>query len=416
LELGDGVFEVKATNGDTHLGGDDFDQRIIEWLASEFKRDTGIDLRSDRTALQRLKEAAEKAKMELSTVLQTEVNLPFITADSSGPRHLNITLSRAKIEQLTGDLIDRTIAPVKQALADAGLRPNDIDEVILVGGQTRMPAVQEAVRRYFNRDPHKGVNPDEVVGIGAAIQAGVLAGDVKDMLLLDVTPLTLGIETLGGVMTPLIDRNTTIPTRKSQVFSTASDGQNSVEVHVLQGERAEARLNKSLSKFVLDGIPPAPRGVPQVEVTFDIDANGILNVSAKDKMTGKEQHITITAASGLNDAEIERMVQDAEAHAEEDRRRRELIGARNSADSLIYTAERTLREAGDKVDGKLRTEVEDKIRALRNTLDSEDAAEIQNRSAELSVVLQQVGQAMYQDAGDGAAGGENVVEGEYKAD
>jgi len=416
LELGDGVFEVKATNGDTHLGGDDFDQRIIEWLASEFKRDTGIDLRSDRTALQRLKEAAEKAKMELSTVLQTEVNLPFITADSSGPRHLNITLSRAKIEQLTGDLIDRTIAPVKQALADAGLRPNDIDEVILVGGQTRMPAVQEAVRRYFNRDPHKGVNPDEVVGIGAAIQAGVLAGDVKDMLLLDVTPLTLGIETLGGVMTPLIDRNTTIPTRKSQVFSTASDGQNSVEVHVLQGERAEARLNKSLSKFVLDGIPPAPRGVPQVEVTFDIDANGILNVSAKDKMTGKEQHITITAASGLNDAEIERMVQDAEAHAEEDRRRRELIGARNSADSLIYTAERTLREAGDKVDGKLRTEVEDKIRALRNTLDSEDAAEIQNRSAELSVVLQQVGQAMYQDTGDGAAGGENVVEGEYKAD
>ena len=416
LELGDGVFEVKATNGDTHLGGDDFDQRIIDWLADEFRRETGIDLRGDRTALQRLKEAAEKAKMELSSVLQTEVNLPFITADSSGPRHLNINITRAKLEQLTGDLIDRTIAPVRQALADAGLRPNDIDEVILVGGQTRMPAVQEAVRKYFNRDPHKGVNPDEVVAIGAAIQAGVLAGDVKDVLLLDVTPLTLGIETLGGVMTPLIERNTTIPTRKSQVFSTASDSQASVEVHVLQGERAEARLNKSLSKFVLDGIPPAPRGVPQIEVTFDIDANGILNVHARDKATGKEQHITITASSGLSDDEISRMVQDAEAHAEEDKRRRDMIGARNSADSLCYTAEKTLRDAGEKVPAQLRTEVEDKIRALRNTLDSDDVTLIQNRSAELNVALQQVGQAMYQAGGDGGTSDEDVVEGEYRTE
>jgi molecular chaperone DnaK len=416
LELGDGVFEVKATNGDTHLGGDDFDQRIIEWLAAEFKREVGIDLRSDRTALQRLKEAAEKAKMELSTVLQTEVNLPFITADASGPRHLNINLSRAKLEQLTGDLIDRTITPVKQALADAGLRPNDIDEIILVGGQTRMPAVQEAVRRFFNRDLHKGVNPDEVVAIGAAIQAGVLAGEVKDVLLLDVTPLTLGIETLGGVMTPLIERNTTIPTRKSQVFSTASDGQASVEVHVLQGERAEARLNKSLSKFVLDGIPSAPRGVPQVEVTFDIDANGILNVSATDKATGKAQHITITASSGLSDEEIEQMVRDAEAHAEEDRRRRELIGARNQADTLIYTAEKTLRSAADKVDQQLWADVEAKIVEVRNTLESEDVSEIQNRTAELNVLVQQVGQKLYESGGDGASKDEDVVEGEYQTE
>ncbi|HWQ11499.1 MAG TPA: molecular chaperone DnaK [Roseiflexaceae bacterium] len=422
LELGDGVFEVKATNGDTHLGGDDFDQRVMDWLAAEFQKETGIDLRTDRTALQRLKEAAEKAKMELSTVLQTEINLPFITADASGPRHLNLTLSRAKLEQLTGDLIEKTIGPVRQALTDAGLRPNDIDEVVLVGGQTRMPAVQEAVRRFFNRDPHKGVNPDEVVAIGAAIQAGVLAGDVKDVLLLDVTPLTLGIETLGGVMTPLIDRNTTIPTRKSQVFSTAADGQSSVEVHVLQGERAEARLNKSLGKFVLDGIPPAPRGTPQIEVTFDIDANGILNVSAKDKATGKAQHITITASSGLSAEEIERMVQDAEAHAEEDRRRREAIAARNSADSLVYTAERTLREAGEKAPEQLRAEIEEKIRAVRTAMEGESLDELRNRSAELSVLIQQLGQIMYQ--GDGAQessaaprdDGEGVVEGEYKVD
>jgi molecular chaperone DnaK len=417
LELGDGVFEVKATNGDTHLGGDDFDQRIIEWLAAEFKREAGIDLRTDRTALQRLKEAGEKAKMELSTVLQTEVNLPFITADASGPRHLNINLSRAKLEQLTGDLIDRTIAPVKQALSDAGLRPNDIDEIIMVGGQTRMPAVQEAVRRFFNKELHKGVNPDEVVAIGAAVQAGVLAGDVKDVLLLDVTPLTLGIETLGGVMTPLIERNTTIPTRKSQVFSTASDGQASVEVHVLQGERAEARLNKSLNKFVLDGIPLAPRGAPQVEVTFDIDANGILNVSATDKATGKIQHITITASSGLSEDEIEQMVRDAEAHADEDRQRRELIGARNSADTLIYSAEKSLRGAADKIDQTLWADVEAKIIALRNTLESEDVYEIQNRAAELNVLVQQVDQKMYESSGgSGAAVGEDVVEGEYQTE
>ncbi len=414
LELGDGVFEVKATNGDTHLGGDDFDQRIIEWLAVEFKHQTSIDLRSDRTALQRLKEAGEKAKMELSTVIQTEVNLPFITADASGPRHLNINLSRARLEQLTGDLIDRTIGPVKQALSDAGLRPNDIDEIILVGGQTRMPAVQEAVRRFFNKDLHKGVNPDEVVAIGAAVQAGVLAGDVKDVLLLDVTPLTLGIETLGGVMTPLIERNTTIPTRKSQVFSTASDGQASVEVHVLQGERADARLNKSLSKFVLDGIPSAPRGVPQVEVTFDIDANGILNVSATNKATGKAQHITITASSGLSDDEIEKMVRDAEAHADEDRKRRELISVRNSADTLIYSAEKSLRGAADKIDQKLWADVEAKIIALRNTLESEDVSEIQNRAAELNILVQQVDQKLYENSG--VADGEDVVEGEYQTD
>src|SRR3954468_8686465 len=395
LELGDGVFEVKATNGDTHLGGDDFDQRIIEWLAAEFKRESGIDLRTDRTALQRLKEAGEKAKMELSTVLQTEVNLPFITADASGPRHLNINLSRAKLEQLTGDLIDRTITPVTQALSDAGLRPNDIDEIIMVGGQTRMPAVQEAVRRFFNKELHKGVNPDEVVAIGAAVQAGVLAGDVKDVLLLDVTPLTLGIETLGGVMTPLIERNTTIPTRKSQVFSTASDGQTSVEVHVLQGERPMAGENKSLARFILDGLLPAPRNMPQVEVTFDIDANGILNVQAKDKATGKEQRIVIQASSGLAKDEIDRMVHEAELNAEEDQKRREEIEERNRADSLAYQAEKIVRESGDKLPADLKTEVEEKTKVLQDALKANDMAAVREGQTALQDALNRAGQAVY---------------------
>jgi molecular chaperone DnaK len=432
LELGEGTFQVKSTNGDTHLGGDDFDQRIMDWLCDEFKKDQGIDLKQDKMALQRLKEAAEKAKCELSSVQQTDVNLPFVTADASGPKHLNITLTRAKLEQLVGELVDKSIEPCKQALTDAEKTAAQIDEVVMVGGQTRTPLVVEKVKQFFGKEPHKGVNPDEVVAVGAAIQAGVLKGDVKDVLLLDVTPLTLGIETLGRVATPLIPRNTTIPTSKSQIFSTAADNQPSVEIHVLQGERPMAADNRTLGRFMLDGILPAPRGLPQIEVSFDIDANGILNVKATDKGTGKEQKITITASSGLSKEEVGKMQKDAEAHAAEDTKRRQEIEARNMADNLAYTAEKTLRDNKDKIPEELNKEVETKIKAVKDALQGTDIEAINKAAQELNEVMQKVGSTVYgqqqqppppgeppKDKGEGGEGGEGgedegTVEGEFK--
>jgi len=404
LELGEGVFEVKSTNGDTHLGGEDFDQRLIEYIATEFKNDYGIDLRNDRMALQRIKEAAEKAKMELSTVMETDINLPFITADASGPKHLTMKLTRAKLESLVEDLIEKTVEPCRTALKDANLTPKDIDEVILVGGMTRMPMVQQKVKEIFGKEPHKGVNPDEVVAIGAAIQAGVLAGDVKDVLLLDVTPLSLGIETLGGVMTKLIEKNTTIPTRKSQIFSTAADNQPAVSIHVLQGERSMAPDNRTLGRFELVGIPSAPRGMPQIEVTFDIDANGIVHVSAKDLGTGKEQSIKITASSGLTEAEIQKLVREAEAHGEEDKKKRELIEARNQADSMAYSAEKNVKEFGDKIDAAEKARIEDAIARVRKAIEGDDINAIKSAQEELTNASHKLAEAMYAKASASQAG------------
>jgi len=405
LDVAADTVEVKSTNGDTHLGGDDFDKKIIDWLIDEFKKDQGFDLANDKMALQRLKEGAEKAKVELSTSTETEINIPFVTSDASGPKHLNLKLTRAKLEDLVGDLIEETIEPVKKALEDANLKPAEIEEVIMVGGMTRMPKVLEIVEKFFGKKPHIGVNPDEVVAMGAAVQAGVLQGDVKDVLLLDVTPLTLGIETLGSVFTPLIERNTTIPTSKSQIFSTAADNQTTVEIHVLQGERPMAGDNKTLGKFMLTGIPPSPRGVPQVEVSFDIDANGIVNVKATDKATGKEQSITITASSGLSKDEVEKMKQDAKTHEAEDKKKKDVIDTKNMAESLVFTAEKSLKDAGSKVDDKTKKEVEDKIKAVKDVKDKDDAEAIKKATEELSQTIQKIGQAMYgQQQGAPSAG------------
>jgi len=429
LEIGDGVFEVKSTNGDTFLGGEDFDMRIVNWLADEFKRDQGIDLRTDKMALQRLKEEAEKAKMELSTTKETDINLPFITADATGPKHLNVKLSRAKLEALVDDLVERTVGPCRTALKDAGLAASDIDEVILVGGMTRMPKVQEKVKEIFGKDPHKGVNPDEVVAIGAAIQGGVLQGDVKDVLLLDVTPLSLGIETLGGVTTRLIEKNTTVPTKKSQIFSTAADNQPAVSIHVLQGEREMAADNKTIGRFELSSIPPAPRGVPQIEVTFDLDANGILHVSAKDLGTGKEQSIKITASSGLTEAEIERMTRDAEMHKEEDRKRRELVDTRNQADAIVHASEKSLKDLGDKVDAATRSSVEKEIENVKKVMTGDDINAIKAAIDALTAASHKLAEMMYAQAskdnpdqgsgGGGAAGGsgkkdDDVVDADFE--
>ena len=440
LDVGEGVFQVRSTSGDTFLGGDDFDQRVMDFLVQEFKKSNGIDLTSDNQALQRLKEAAEKAKIELSTVMETEINLPYITADASGPKHLLMKLTRAKLEQLTSDLVEKTIAPVRQALSDAKLKPSDINEVVMVGGMTRMPAVQEVVRKEFAKEPHKGVNPDEVVAVGAAIQAGILGGEVNDILLVDVTPLTLSIETLGGVATPLIEHNTAIPCHKSQIFSTASDMQTQVDIHVLQGERKMASDNKTLGRFILDGIPAAPRSVPQIEVSFDIDSNGILDVKAQDKATGRSQHITITTSSGLSKEEVERMRKEGELHAEEDRKRKELIEARNNADNAAYTAEKTLRDGGEKVTADMHKQVEEAVAKLRQTMTQEDVAAIKQDTESLGQLIQRVGASMYQQPGEGqpgagptdggpqgpqdgpsgekpggkSDGGEDVVDGEFK--